>query len=114
VSGRIGVDFWGFTDKHSWIKDNLHLDDEPLSFDMDYRSKAAFFGVRDALLGPWVADALRCVTLDALGIPTCVATRQHLAGSLANPQSLSSFVAGDSIPTPLRRKSVTKRDARLR
>ena len=50
--GCIGVDFWGFTDKHTWIKDFLFLDDEPLLFDTAYLPKAAFFGVRDALLAP--------------------------------------------------------------
>jgi endo-1,4-beta-xylanase len=52
MPGCIGVDFWGFTDKHTWINDFLFLDDEPLLFDTAYLPKAAFFGVRDALLGP--------------------------------------------------------------
>ncbi len=52
IAGCVGVDFWGFTDKYTWVNDYLLLDDEPLPFDAGYRPKAAFFGVRDALLGP--------------------------------------------------------------
>jgi endo-1,4-beta-xylanase len=53
MPGCVGVDFWGFTDKHTWINDFLFLADEPLLFDVAYLPKAAFFGVRDALLAPW-------------------------------------------------------------
>ena len=45
------VTFWGFTDKYTWVNDYLGIHDQPLLFDVAYRPKAAFFGVRDALLG---------------------------------------------------------------
>jgi endo-1,4-beta-xylanase len=45
------VTFWGFTDKYTWVNDFLGLSDRPLSFDAAYRPKAAFFDIRDALLG---------------------------------------------------------------
>lgn len=46
------VTFWGFTDKYTWVKDYLGiLQDRPLPFDPTYQPKAAFFGIRDALLG---------------------------------------------------------------
>jgi endo-1,4-beta-xylanase len=39
------VAIFGFTDKYIWVGQR------PLIFDLEYRPKAAFFGVRDALLG---------------------------------------------------------------
>ncbi len=51
VDGCDAITFWGFTDKYTWIKDFLFIDDNPLPWDTGYFPKAAFFGVRDALLG---------------------------------------------------------------
>jgi endo-1,4-beta-xylanase len=51
VNGCSSISFWGFTDKYTWIEDYLMLDDDPLPWDASYLAKAAFFGVRDALLG---------------------------------------------------------------
>lgn len=42
--------FWGFTDRHTWIRDFLGIADDPLPWDEAYLPKAAFFGVRDALI----------------------------------------------------------------
>ena len=50
VSRCEAVTFWGFTDAHSWI-DSAFGADDPLLFDEQYRTKPAFFGVEDALLG---------------------------------------------------------------
>src|SRR5205814_9855629 len=50
VAGCDSVTFWGFTDKYTWIKDYLGVYDQPLPFDVAYRPKPAFFGVRDALV----------------------------------------------------------------
>jgi endo-1,4-beta-xylanase len=44
------VSFWGISDKYTWVKDYLGLSDRPLPFDEFFQPKAAFFGVRDALL----------------------------------------------------------------
>lgn len=49
VSG-CSVNFFGFTDRYHWVP-FFYRNDDPLMFDVDYRPKAAFFGVRDALLG---------------------------------------------------------------
>ena len=43
--------FWGFTDRYTWIRDYLGIADDPLPWDETYLPKAAFFGVRDALIG---------------------------------------------------------------
>jgi GH35 family endo-1,4-beta-xylanase len=51
VAGCESVTFWGFTDRYTWVNDYLGFGDAPLPFDFRYRQKAAFFGVRDALLG---------------------------------------------------------------
>jgi endo-1,4-beta-xylanase len=50
VAGCESMTFWGFTDRHTWIRDFLGLADDPLPWDDGYLPKAAFFGVRDALL----------------------------------------------------------------
>lgn len=43
-----GIWFWGFTDKHTWVK-NFYYDDEPLLWDVEYKRKQAYFGIREAL-----------------------------------------------------------------
>lgn len=43
---------WGFTDKHTWItnfQNPTHKDEMPLPFDMQYKKKAAFFSMLQAL-----------------------------------------------------------------
>jgi endo-1,4-beta-xylanase len=46
---------WGITDRHTWLDHAATRSDgqteRPLPFDSDYRAKAAFFAVRDALDG---------------------------------------------------------------
>ncbi len=44
----LGVTFWGFTDRYSWI-DARHGADDPLLFDEKLVEKPAYFGVLDAL-----------------------------------------------------------------
>jgi len=46
--GFIGVTFWGFTDKYSWV-DHYFGADDPLLFDENYKLKPAYEGVMDAL-----------------------------------------------------------------
>ena len=43
-----GIWFWGFTDKHTWVK-HFYYDDSPLLFDEEYRKKASYYGVKEAL-----------------------------------------------------------------
>lgn len=43
-----GAWLWGFTDRHTWVK-NFYHDDTPLIFDDKYEKKAAYDGVQDAL-----------------------------------------------------------------
>jgi endo-1,4-beta-xylanase len=50
VAGCDSMTFWGFTDRHTWIRDFLGIPDDPLPWDERYLPKAAFFGVRDALI----------------------------------------------------------------
>ncbi len=51
VAGCESMTFWGIADRHTWIRDYLGISDDPLPWDEAYLPKAAFFGVRDALLG---------------------------------------------------------------
>ncbi|KAL7553765.1 hypothetical protein ACHAWF_017094 [Thalassiosira exigua] len=43
-----GVWLWGFTDRHTWMK-NFYYDYAPLIFDEGYERKAGYLGVREAL-----------------------------------------------------------------
>lgn len=43
-----GVWFWGFTDKHTWVK-NFYYEDQPLLFDEQYNKKRSYYGVKEAL-----------------------------------------------------------------
>ena len=43
-----GIWLWGFTDRHTWVK-NFYYDDSPLIFDENYRRKASYNGVEAAL-----------------------------------------------------------------
>ncbi|HEY2388537.1 MAG TPA: endo-1,4-beta-xylanase [Candidatus Binatia bacterium] len=51
VAACDSVTFWGVSDAHTWVKDYLGVMDAPLPYDEQYQPKAAFFGIRDALLG---------------------------------------------------------------
>jgi endo-1,4-beta-xylanase len=44
-----GIWFWGFTDRHTWVK-NFYYEDTPLIFDDHYERKSCYFGVEAALL----------------------------------------------------------------
>lgn len=44
-----GIWLWGFTDRHTWVK-NFYHDDNPLIFDESYKRKSSYFGVEAALL----------------------------------------------------------------
>jgi endo-1,4-beta-xylanase len=44
-----GIWLWGFTDRHTWVK-NFYYDDAPLIFDENYKRKASYNGVQSALL----------------------------------------------------------------
>jgi endo-1,4-beta-xylanase len=43
-----GIWLWGFTDRHTWVK-NFYHDDAPLIFDDMYARKMSYWGVDDAL-----------------------------------------------------------------
>lgn len=43
-----GVWLWGFTDRHTWVK-NFYYDDAPLIYDENYIRKPAYYALRDAL-----------------------------------------------------------------
>jgi endo-1,4-beta-xylanase len=43
-----GVWLWGFTDRHTWVK-NFYYDDSPLILDQCYNEKECYFGLLDAL-----------------------------------------------------------------
>jgi len=43
-----GIWFWGFTDKHTWVK-NFYYEDQPLLFDSNYGIKESYYGVKEAL-----------------------------------------------------------------
>ena len=43
-----GIWLWGFTDKHTWVK-NFYYEDEPLIFNQSYERKDSYFALRDAL-----------------------------------------------------------------
>ena len=43
-----GVWLWGFTDRHTWVK-NFYYDDAPLIFDEKYHRKSSYSGVDAAL-----------------------------------------------------------------
>ncbi|KAL3823503.1 hypothetical protein ACHAXA_010825 [Cyclostephanos tholiformis] len=43
-----GIWLWGFSDRHTWVK-NFYHDDTPLIFDDAYERKMAYRGVEDAL-----------------------------------------------------------------
>jgi len=43
-----GVWLWGFTDRHTWVK-NFYYDDSPLVLDEMYQKKEAYIGLLDAL-----------------------------------------------------------------
>ena len=43
-----GIWLWGFTDRHTWVK-NFYYDDAPLIFDDKYKRKASYNGVEAAL-----------------------------------------------------------------
>lgn len=43
-----GVWLWGFTDKHTWVKD-FYYEDEPLIFDDQYRRKGSFNALHEAI-----------------------------------------------------------------
>ena len=43
-----GIWLWGFTDRHTWVK-NFYYDDTPLIFDENYNRKASYNGVKAAL-----------------------------------------------------------------
>ena len=42
---------WDKLNAYTWIRDYLGIADDPLPWDESYLPKAAFFGVRDALIG---------------------------------------------------------------
>ena len=43
-----GIWFWGFSDRHTWVK-NFYHDDTPLLYDDMYEKKPSYYGVVDAL-----------------------------------------------------------------
>lgn len=43
-----GVWLWGFSDRHTWVK-NFYYDDAPLIFDESYERKPAYYAFRDAI-----------------------------------------------------------------
>jgi endo-1,4-beta-xylanase len=43
-----GIWFWGFSDRHTWVK-NFYHDDTPLLYDEMYKKKPCYYGVVDAL-----------------------------------------------------------------
>lgn len=43
-----GIWLWGFSDRHTWVK-NFYYDDAPLIFDEEYQRKEAHRGVQNAL-----------------------------------------------------------------
>lgn len=43
-----GVWLWGFSDRHTWVK-NFYYDDAPLIFDEKYARKPAYFALRSAI-----------------------------------------------------------------
>ena len=43
-----GIWLWGFSDRHTWVK-NFYYDDAPLIFDEKYQRKEAYRGVQNAL-----------------------------------------------------------------
>lgn len=43
-----GVWLWGFSDRHTWVK-NFYYDDSPLIFDQDYNRKPAYYALRNAI-----------------------------------------------------------------
>ncbi|KAL7535201.1 hypothetical protein ACHAXR_006335 [Thalassiosira sp. AJA248-18] len=43
-----GIWLWGFTDRHTWVK-NFYYDDAPLIFSENYERKASYAGVKAAL-----------------------------------------------------------------
>mmetsp|Transcript_15925 Transcript_15925/g.20218 ORF Transcript_15925/g.20218 Transcript_15925/m.20218 type:complete len:274 (-) Transcript_15925:76-897(-) len=43
-----GLWLWGFTDRHTWVK-NFYYDDEPLIFDTNYERKPSYYSLRDAV-----------------------------------------------------------------
>lgn len=47
-----GVWLWGFTDRHTWVK-NFYYDDTPLVFSEDYARKPSYEGVAAALQTLW-------------------------------------------------------------
>lgn len=47
--GCDGLTTWGVTDKYTWIRDFFAVDGAPLLFDAEFRPKAAYFAVADAL-----------------------------------------------------------------
>jgi len=43
-----GLWLWGFSDRHTWVK-NFYYDDAPLIFDENYERKPAYYALRDAI-----------------------------------------------------------------
>lgn len=43
-----GIWLWGFSDRHTWVK-NFYYDDHPLIFDENYQRKPAYYSLRDAI-----------------------------------------------------------------
>jgi endo-1,4-beta-xylanase len=51
AAGATQLDFWGFTDRYTWIRGTFGIQDAaPLPFDFDYRPKPAYYALKDALL----------------------------------------------------------------
>ncbi len=57
VPGCSGVTTWGLSDRSTWLRSFFGFTDWPLPFDDDWRRKAAYFGMRAALLEAALRDA---------------------------------------------------------
>lgn len=91
------IQFWGFTDKYSWVPGTFQGRDNALLFDKNYNPKAAYYAVQAALATSPVPE-IKYGDLDASGSVDSIDysyMKQYLLGSITKFPSDNGLKAAD-------------------